>query len=106
MHVHPVILVNGGTTDEIGIIPFWLNPADPRPACEQLDEAYAHGGGWQPFEGFKYQPKRGHSIKYPGDPAMKPIGMMKFRDEMIVWYPHAWVMILQKDGSFEICRMD
>jgi hypothetical protein len=75
----------------------------PRPAREQLDEHYQHGGGWQPFEGFKLQ--RNHRIKYPatGDGAA---GMMRFRDEMIVWYPHAWIMILQKDGSHEICRMD
>jgi hypothetical protein len=32
--------------------------------------------------------------------------MMKLRDEVILVYPHSWVLILQKGGSFEICRMD
>jgi hypothetical protein len=104
--VCPVILVNGGHPDHIGIIPHWLDKDDPRKAAEQLDQHYQHGGGWQPFKGFTYKPKRGHTLTYPGDPPMHPLGFMKFRDEMIVWYPHAWVMILQKDGTFEICRMD
>lgn len=103
--MRPVILINA-TPDDIGPLPYWLQESDPRPAREQLNEHYAHGGGWQPFQGFRYRPKRGHSIVYPGDPPLKPLAMMKFRDEMIVWYPHAWIMILQKDGSHEICRMD
>jgi hypothetical protein len=102
--MRPIIMLADTSLDIIGPLPMWLDEADPRPAREQLDEHYQHGGGWQPFEGFKLQ--RNHRIKYPGDPAMAPLAMMKFRDELIVWYPHAWVMILQKDGSHEICRMD
>jgi hypothetical protein len=99
-----VFLMNGGTLDAVGILPLWLDPDDPRPAKEQFGANYGHGGGWQPFEGFRLL-KGGH-IKYPGDPAHKPLAMMKLRDEVILIYPHAWVLILQKDGSFEICRMD
>jgi len=99
-----VFLLNGGTLDAVGIIPLWLNEKDPRPAKDQLDDHYRHGGGWQPFEGFTLQ--RDSSIKYPGDPAHKPRAMMKLRDEVILMYDHAWVLILQKDGTFEICRMD
>jgi len=99
-----VVLLNGGMPDHVGMIPLWLDERDPRPAREQLDAAYQHGGGWRPFKGFKML--RDHSIKYPGDPALKPLALMKLRDEVIAVYPHAWVMILQKDGSFEICRMD
>jgi hypothetical protein len=99
-----IVILNGGTLDDVGIIPLWLDAEDPRPAREQLDEHYAHGGGWQPFEGFKLQ--RNHAIKYPGDPALQPLALMRLRDEMIAVYRHAWVMILQKDGSYEICRMD
>jgi hypothetical protein len=99
-----VFLMNGGTLDHVGILPLWLDPEDPRSAKEQLDEHYRHGGGWQPFEGFKLM--KDSSIKYPGDPAHKPLAMMKLRDEVILVYPHSWVLILQKGGSFEICRMD
>ena len=99
-----VVLLNGGTPDTVGLIPMWLDKDDPRPAKEQLDEHYQHGGGWRPFKGFKLL--RNHSIKYPGDPELKPLAILRLRGEMIAVYPHAWVMILQKDGTFEVCRMD
>jgi hypothetical protein len=99
-----VALLNGGTPDHVGIIPLWLHEEDPRPAREQLNSNYGHGGGWQPFKGFKLL--RNHSIQYPGDPPLQPLAIMRLRDEMIAVYPHSWVMILQKDGSHEICRMD
>ena len=99
-----IILAPGATLDHVGLIPHWLDEDDPRPAKEQLGENYAHGGGWQPFEGFELRKNR--SIKYPGDEPMAPLAMMRMRDEMILIYPHAWVLILQKDGSFEVCRMD
>jgi hypothetical protein len=92
------------TPDHVGVIPYWLDEEDPRPARDQLNEKYAHGGGWRPFEGFKM----GHnlSIKYPGDPAHPPLAIMKMRNETVVVYEHAWVAIIQEDKSFEICRMD
>ena len=100
-----IALMNGGTLDSLGLIPFWLDPDDPRPAREQLNEHYAHGGGWRPQAGFKFN-KRDMSVRFPGDPPFRPIAMMKFRDEKIIAYQYAYFMILQKDGSFEICRMD
>jgi hypothetical protein len=99
-----VFLFHPDALEAVGILPHWLDEDDPRPAREQLDQNYRHGGGWQPFIGFKLQ--KDGSLKYPGDPAMKPLAMMKLHDEVIMVFPHAWVMILQKNGSFEICRMD
>ncbi len=101
-----VVLLNGGTPDSVGLIPMWLDADDKRPAREQLNEHYAHGGGWQPFEGFQYDITDGHTLTYPGDPPMRPLAAMKFRDEMILWYPHSWIMILQRGGAFEVCRLD
>lgn len=90
--------------ETIGVLPHWLDEDDPRPAAQQLDEHYAHGGGWHAFLGFQLQVDG--SIKYPGDKALKPIAAIAFRKELVMFYPHAWVMILQKDGTFEVCRMD
>ena len=67
-----VFLIDGATLDDVGLIPHFLDENDPRPAREQFDEHYQHGGGWQPFEGFKFKIKT-NEIKYPGDPAMKPL---------------------------------
>jgi hypothetical protein len=99
-----VVLMNGGTLDHVGPIPMWLDEDDPRPAREQLDAHYHHGGGWRPMGGFKLL--RDGSIKYPGDPAHPPLAIMKLRDEAIAIYQYGWVMILQSNGSFEIARLD
>jgi hypothetical protein len=92
------------TPDHIGMIPYWLDESNPAPAREQLDHHYRHGGGWEPFDGFTLLDN--NSIKYPGDPAHSPIAEMHLRDETILMYEFSWVLILQKDRTFEICRMD
>lgn len=91
-------------SSHVGDIPLWLSEADPRRASEQLNGWYGHGGGWNPFRGFEL--REDNSIKYPGDPAHPPIAEMRLRDELILVYESAWVAVIQKDRSFEICRMD
>lgn len=99
-----VVLLGNVPPDILGLLPFMLDDKDPRPAREQFDANYQHGGGWHPVKGFK---KLGDfKLKYPGDPAMAPIAMCKFRDELVMFYPHAFVMVLQKDNTFEVARMD
>jgi hypothetical protein len=95
--------------DEVGFIPDMLSNDDPRPAREQLDANYQHGGGWRKFDGFEMMPD--YSIKYPGD---EPIPLLAYtvlhastdKPEIVRVYRHSWVMILQADGSYEIARMD
>lgn len=94
-----------GAIERCGLIPDMLRTADPRPAREQFDAAYAHGGGWAPFRGFKFNAKN-QSITYPGDPSLLPLARGKLRDEIILIYPYAWVGILQPNGDFEVARMD
>ena len=90
--------------DDLGMVPWFLAPDDPRPAKEQFDERYVHGGGWRPINGFKLL--EGLRLKYPGDPVLEPIAAWELRDEKIVMYPHAIVAIYQPDGTFEVARMD
>jgi len=90
--------------DLMGFIPCFLLESDPRPVREQFNERYAHGGGWQPFQGFNVNERKG--LTYPGDPTFYPVAKITFRDEIIYIYPYAWVMIEQTDGSVEIARMD
>jgi hypothetical protein len=98
------------THEMLGFIPFFLSDDDPRPAREQLHEAYAHGGGWVPFPrklgntGFKMLPNG--NMKYPGDPETQLLGESMLRTETIRVYNHAWVAIVQPDGTFEVARMD
>ena len=95
--------------DRVGLIPEFLSPHDPRPAAEQFQENYAHGGGWMPFEGFTLvtHPIAGNAkINYPGDPAMKEVSRGQLRDELIIVFEYDWVCIVQPDGEYEISRMD
>jgi hypothetical protein len=96
--------------DVFGILPEFLDQNDPRPAREQFNERYAHGGGWSPSKGWQllkddsiYYSK---SVEEGEDPRHPPLARIKFRDESIVIYDHAWVAIIQKDRSFEVSRMD
>lgn len=90
--------------DLLGFIPQFVTDADPRPAAEQFNEAYAHGGGWSPMGGWEM--RTDGSIQYPGDPALAPVASAKLRDEEIFVYAHAWVAIRQPNGDFEVARMD
>lgn len=91
------------TPDDLGLLPTFLSLDDPRSAREQFDEKYV--SGWSPFKGHTFDEKTGE-LRYPGDPPLRPVGGCRFRDERIFVYPYAWVLVLQKDGSFEVCRMD
>lgn len=88
----------------VGLIPEFLLESDPRSAAEQIDERYSYGGGWCPIKRFKLLPDK--SLKYPGNPAMRPFAKAKLRDEMIYVYESGWVAIVASDGTFEVSRLD
>jgi hypothetical protein len=98
-----VIFMVGGHPEDWGLITGFLDPVDPRPAAEQFNEKYI--AGWHPFEGFTFDPKEG-TLTYPGDPPYKVISAIKFGDELILLFPHGWVLILQEDGTWQVSRMD
>lgn len=104
---------HGVTQEDLGFIPAFFSEHDLRPAREQLDMNYQHGGGWRPLKGWKAHP--GGEIEYPGDEPLKPIAEASLHGgicepgstgEMILIYESAWVQIVQADGSFEIGRVD
>jgi len=97
--VHPK-----ATEEHLGYLPNFLYEEDPRTAKEQFDDRYRFGGGWVPFEGFKLLSSG--ELKYPGDPPMPIVAEVKLRDETIRLYTHSWVVIIQKDGTYEVARMD
>jgi hypothetical protein len=92
------------TLDMLGTIPMMLYELDPRPAREQFDEQYKFAGGWDPFPGFTLLPNG--NLSFPGDPPTRLLAETKLRDEIIRFYEHSWVAIIQPDGSYEISRMD
>ena len=68
--------------------------------------SYAHGGGWHGMNGFRMSDPKTCILQYPGDPPLKPIAMMRLRDERIFVYEHGITAIVQPDGSFEAARLD
>lgn len=99
-----VLLHPGVTMESLGFIPLFLNEDDPRPAREQINEAYKHGGGWFHFSGFEML--ESGDLQFPGDPPIKRLAMTVFREEEISLYEHSWLVIKQPDGSWEVARID
>ena len=95
-------------------LPHFFNEDDPRPAKEQVHTAYSHGGGWNPFNGFKLhrfgevpgEVREHYGLKYPGDPIMRELSRAKLRDELLVFFECSWLAIIQPDSSWEVARLD
>lgn len=93
-----------GSPEVWGIIPSFLDVNDPRPAQEQINERYI--SGWNPApEGMKLEFLQ-MVLTYPGDPPFKCLGMMMFRDELLMMFQSEFVAIVQKDRSYKIARLD
>lgn len=97
------LIRRGMTAAHLGYLIEWLDPADPRPAREQINSGYLYGG-WQPFEGHVLADD--NTLRFSGDPPMRPLAEARLREELIVLYPHDWVAIIQPDRSFEVARID
>lgn len=91
----------------LGFMPDMFSDDDPRPAREQVNNNYRHGGGWFPVNQDKYRFDLDTlTYTYPGDPPQTAIARTRLRDETILIFDYGMVAIVQKDGSYEIARMD
>jgi hypothetical protein len=100
--------------EHLGLIPSFLRERDERGAAAQIAERYI--GGWSKFEGFKLgrafefdtNPREQiiPSLRYPGDSPTHPLAFTRLRDETIALYEHAWVVVFQPSGEFEVARLD
>lgn len=91
--------------DTLGYIPNMLSDKDARSAVAQINEAYQYGGGFQPFDGFSRDRETG-ILTYPDDPPLRPLFSSQLRDEKIEVYEYGWVCVSQKDGTFQVARID
>jgi hypothetical protein len=108
---HQIAILDNHHPDELGFVPDMVSQDDPRPAAEQFDANYGHGGGWHPIPGFFRQKDKNGQItivlNYPGDPPYKPIACWPLRDELIAVYRYGIVAVFNiKTGAFEVARMD
>lgn len=88
-------------------VPSWLrNAPEGEKAAKVFDRCYAYGG-WKPLHNPKTRlDMETGAYKYPGDPIQKPLFKIEYNDEVIYGYRSEMWAIMQKDGSFEISRMD
>lgn len=109
------VLWSNNDPDVLGFLSMFLNDEDPRDAVTQINASYGHGGGWNDFPGFKLRKSEhtdggdfaaSYALHYPGDPAYREMSRAYLRDELIVLFQHAWVAVIQKDGSFRAARID
>lgn len=90
-----------------GLIPEFLDEHDPRTVQEQLDENYAHGGGWNSFEGFTLGSGPGHyTLSYPGDPVYREVSRAQFRNQTLVLFQYAWLGIIEDGKLLDVSRVD
>jgi hypothetical protein len=92
------------TFARLGFIPMYVDDTDPRSAREQFNDHYSFAGGWRPFKGHTLDAD--NRLHYPEDPPLIPLAQTRLRDELIVFYDHAWIAVIQPDRTFEVCRMD
>jgi hypothetical protein len=92
------------TMERLGFLPMFLDEANVKCARDQINEAYQHGGGWQPFRGFELL--ENGDLQYIGDPPTRRLAIAMLRNEEISFYEHAWVVIKQPDGKWEVARID
>lgn len=95
----------------MGYIPAFLNLDDPRPAKEQIDDNYQHGGGW--FEtSSKYElidwKKDGKCILHftTYHERNRELSRCKIRDETLIFFEGSWLAIVQPDGKTNMARVD
>ena len=93
------------TPEALGFVPSFLSEDDKRGAKAQFDANYQFGG-WQPFGADKFRLTEDNHLCYPGDPPQVPRAMTTLRDELVVFYDHAIVAIIQPDRTFEVARLD
>ena len=104
------------TEDHLGLIPAFFVERDPRPAVDQINERYAHGGGWFDLKVGErwFTMDSGGVLRYPEDPPMPPLaeamlhdcGTPEHKGERILIYSAGFVAVVQGDNSFRVARLD
>jgi hypothetical protein len=98
---------HGYTADDmLGTIPHMLSADDPAGVVDQIDAAYRDvGGGWRDMAGFTLDADAG-KLTYPGDRPRLLIAEARLRDERILFFNGAWIVVLQPDDSFRAACID
>lgn len=92
-----------------GYIPTFLSLNNPEGAVYQFAANY---GSWMSSDRATLEflgPDTDHVavMRYPGDPDLLEIDRFKFRHEIVIIFPHAFVAVVDPDlGTYSISRLD
>ena len=90
----------------LGFLPDILLAEDKRPVKAQLEDRYAHGGGFRLIKGMRLD-RRDMTMRYPGDPIYRPAAWAQIGAEKVYFYPLcSLLLILQPDRTWEVTRVD
>jgi hypothetical protein len=90
----------------LGFLPDILLADDKRSVREQLDDRYAHGGGYRDRNFTKFRLGKNMALHWPGDPPQHPLAATLINDELVVFYSHAMLLVMQPDGTWKVTRVD
>ena len=89
---------------DLSVLATIITDDDPRPLNEQIQDKYAHGGGYLACKGFTLDFDR-LALLYSGDPALRPLAHTTVRNERFVLFEADFCAIIQPDNSYDIVRM-
>lgn len=96
--------------EEAGFLPEILLTSDPRPVSEQLNDRYAHGGGYQvsgsPIAWALDRSAEFATLTYPRDPPMLELSRATINNELCILFDSSFMAIVQPDSSFAVVRVD
>lgn len=87
-----------------GYIPSFLSADSDDSIQEQLDAAYVTG--WRPTKADVRLDEETWMLHFSNDPPLHPVGACALNGSILVLYEHAWVLVMDTDGDWEVCRMD
>lgn len=74
---------------------------------EQINQHYAHGGGWNPLEGWSMIDAPNGVVCYPGDPVLKPDAKAQHGNETVFFYRSgAWLGVYTEANGLKLSRVD
>jgi hypothetical protein len=104
------------TAEHLGFVPQFFDDTDPRPAAAQLEENYAHGGGWRPFGQGQWRIRASDgALVYPGSPEdgepdevypLIALAPLPLTHECLQFYTSSFLAVVQEDGAIEVTRVD
>lgn len=87
-----------------GLLPVVLQSGNSRPAREQLQDRYSHGGGYMPVPGnwsLTVGPVGRWSLGYPGDPPYREVSRayLPHSRELLVLFECSFMVIVESAGN-------